>query len=247
MKNSFTILFALLLLCPFGWNKVNAQSLDSLQNKELAVEQGIVLPPLSAVLDSALLNSPILKAQEILIRQKRVLTTLEKKMVMRALTLNSQYSRGNNSAFVDNQLYGVPYTTSTATNFYSGGFFLNLSLFQVAARKESIQNARMTYEIESINMDLLQRNVRIELTNIYTDCVLKAKILKMRREALSVSNINFHYAEKAFNDNEVDIQVYADVVEVNIKMKVAYEQALTEYCQSIVLLEETAGIKLETK
>lgn len=240
MKSQVYILGLLLF---FLYQLAAAQEMPT--GEKSANSEAIILPPLAELVDLALENSPIIKAQKLIIEQKILGTELEKKLIMRALTLNTQYSYGNNSASVNNQIIGTPYTTSTAANFYSGGLFLNLSLFQVAARKESIQHARLFYEIELENMELLKRNTRIEITNLYSDCLLKAKIVEMRREALSLSSINLEYIEKAFKENNAEIQSYSDVMEVHIKMKVAYEQAATEYFQSIAILEEKVGIKIK--
>lgn len=204
----------------------------------------LTLPPLVDLVDSALENTFLINAQQKRIQQKKELTSIEKKKIFRALTLNTQYSYGNNSAVVDNQRANQPYLTATATNFYSGGLFINVSLYQFIARKNNIENARLQIEIEKDNLEIMKRNIRVEITNLYLDCSLKAKVVKLRRNALSVSNMNFEYAEQSFAENTMKIQTYTDIAEVNVKMKVAYEQAFSDYIKSIVTLEEYSGTKI---
>lgn len=244
MKNAhhirvyYLIVAALFCLINSGNGQEDGSSLPPVQSNY------IVLPPLSDVVDSALKNDYIIEAQKIRIQQKRELTSIEKKKIFRALTLNSQYSYGNNSALVDNQRATQPYLTATATNFYSGGVFINVSVFQFIARKNNIENARLQIEIEKINLELTKRNITVEITNLYLECALKAKLVKLRRDALSVSNMNFSYAEQSYAENSMKIQTYTDVAEVNVKMKVGYEQAFSDYIKSIVKLEQYAGIKI---
>ena len=204
----------------------------------------LTLPPLSDVIDSALVKSFDLKAQNIIIEQKKEITSIEKKKILRALTFNSQYSRGNNVALINNQLANQPYSTRAVTDFYSGGIFLNISIFQFAARKNNINNAKLQIEIEKNNWETLKRNLKLKITNLYLECELKAKIVQLRRDALSSSNINYSYAEKSFSENTLNIQTFTDVTEVNVKMKIAFEQAFSDYIKSIINLEEYSGIKI---
>ncbi len=204
----------------------------------------IKLPPLSDVIDSAIMTSFNLQAQDLIIEQKKEITSIEKKKILRALTFNSQYSRGNNIAYINNQLANQPYSTRAVTDFYSGGIFLNISVFQFVARKNNINNARLQIEIEKNKRETLKRNLTLKITNLYLDCGLKAKILQLRRDALSSSNINYSYAEKSFSANTLNIQTLTDVTEVNVKMKIAFEQAFSDYIKSIIHLEEYSGIKI---
>ena len=239
MKTS--IAFALLIIL-FANHKIVAQLNDELTSKNQS--NLIKLPPLSEVIDSALVKSFDLKAQSIIIEQKKEITSIEKKKILRALTFNSQYSRGNNVAFINNQLANQPYSTRAVTDFYSGGIFLNISVFQFAARKNTINNARLQIEIEKNNWETLKRNLTLKITNLYLDCELKAKIVQLRRDALSSSNINYSYAEKSFSANTLNIQTFTDVTEVNVKIKIAFEQAFSDYIKSIINLEEYSGIKI---
>jgi outer membrane protein TolC len=204
----------------------------------------LTLPPLIHVVDSALQNASIIDAQKKRIQQKKELTSIERKKIFRALTINSQYSYGNNSALIDNQRATQPYLTATATNFYSGGLFINVSIYQIIARKNNIENARLQIEIEKDNLEIIKRNIRVEITNLYLDCSLKAKVVHLRRNALSISNMNYEFAEQSFAENTIKIQTYTDVAEVNVKMKVAFEQAFSDYIRSIITLEEYSGIKI---
>jgi outer membrane protein len=228
------------------FSSTSLSALDSLSTLNIQSNK-IILPPLSDLIDSAMIKSFEIRAQKTRIQQKKELTSIEKKKILRALTFNSQYSRGNNVAAIDNQLNNQPYYTKAVTDFYSGGIFLNVSIFQFAARKNNIENAKLQISIEQNNLEIVKRNLKIEISNIYMDIELKYKIMNMRAEALSVSNMNLSYIEKSFTNNLIKMATYSDVVEVNIKLKVAYEQSYTDYIKSVILLEEISGIKLHQK
>lgn len=229
---------------------VFAITLNAQIDSELELDKDDVfneILPMSNLVDSAIKNSPLVNAQLIFISQKMVLVSSQKKMILRALTFNSQYSIGNNSASVNNQLLGLPYNTATATNFYSGGVFLNLSMYQIFARKTNINEAKMAHMIELENLEQIKQQIRLKVAMLYTNFMMKEKILKMRQDALSVSNMQYKYAEQAFVSNAIKVQEYSDIVEVNVKLKVAYEQAYTEYLQIMIELEEVTGTKIMQK
>ena len=205
----------------------------------------VVFPTLETFIDSALAHSPTLKAQKLFVLQKQEAIQIEKKLILRAVTLNSQYSVGNNSAVVNNQLLGNPYNTGTFTNFYSGGVFLNLSIFQVAARKNQIQTAEIAYQIEEEKLIELERQLKLTVSKLYSNCLVAQGVYELRLDALSISDINYTYAEAAFEDNTLKLQEYTDAVEVNVKLKVAAEQARQEYIEAILTLEQITGIKIK--
>ena len=207
----------------------------------------VVFPSLETFIDSAMAHSPALKAQKLFVLQKKEAIQIEKKLILRAFTVNSQYSVGNNSAVVNNQLLGNPYNTGTFTNFYSGGVFLNMSIFQVAARKNQIQTAEIAYQIEQENLVELERQIKLTVSKLYSSCLVAQRVYQLRLDALSVSDINYTYAEAAFEDNTMKLQEYTDAVEVNVKLKVAAEISRQEYIEALLSLEQISGIKIELK
>ena len=260
LSNRIILLLVSIALCfslkaqKIGVGEVDSIQIDSIAFTEDFVEtkidyivsvsqNNIVLPSLFELVDSAIFHSPVVKAQLIFINQKLVKKSIEKKLILRALTINSQYSRGNNNANINSQLLGSPYSSATTTDFYSGGVFLNISLYQFLARKDIISYAKMTYEIELERLEEIKRGIRLQVSQLYTDCLLKEKILKIRQDALSVSDMNYRYGEQAYSSNAIKIQEYTDIIEVYAKLKIAYEQSFTGYVQSIILLEEISGVK----
>ena len=47
-----------------------------------------------------------------------------------------------------------------------------------------------------------------------------------------------------YANNTLKVQEYSDIVEVNVKLKVAYEQSYTEYLQAMIQLEEITGTNI---
>lgn len=239
--------FVSLVLAALCFTTTDAQelSMDSLFTGPASFQYK--LPPLADLVDSAIINSPQLSSQRMRISHQNEIITLEKKKIMKAVTFNSQYSIGNTVASISYQGAGFPATTATATSFYSAGVYLNLTLFQVAARKNLIRAAKKEQDVQRNNFELMKRNVRLEVSNLYMTCRLKSNVLEMRREALSVSSMHLTYTKEKFAQNSLKMRSYADITANDVKIKVAYEQAFADYIAAIIQLEEMTGVNLRKK
>ena len=202
----------------------------------------IKLPPLATLIDSAYNNSPLLQSQELLVYQKKILTNIQKKSWLNSLSFNSSYSRGTNNAQTEGIV--IPTYTKTSSDWYNTGLSFNISLSTILNRKNVISISKINYEIEKNNLEEGKKALRKLILNLYTDVLLNEKILKIRNDAVTISNMNFSYAEIEYKNNSITLADFTRIHEANIKSNIFYEESKRDYWVSIAVLEETAGIKL---
>lgn len=201
------------------------------------------IPPLDQAIAYAIENSPQIKHQRLIIEQKQLKISLDKKLILRAFTLNSQYSYGNNSAIVNNQLATAPYTSATATNFYSAGLFLNISAFQVSARKKIVETAKLNLKIEEDQLEYIIQDITRQVKELYVDLKVCKEILILRNEAMSVAKLGLDFAEKDFKNHTSGVETYSDAYEAYIKLKIAKEQSYGAYLSKLYDFEKLIGSK----
>ncbi len=202
----------------------------------------INLPALENLLDSAYQNSPLLKSQELLVQQKKIMTSIEKKSWMNALSFNSNYSQGTNNAQTEGVV--IPSYTKTSSAWYNAGLSFNISLSTLLNRKNSISISKINQEIEQNNLEEGKSILKKLLFDLYTKVILDEKKLKIRNQAAVFSNLNFSYAEIEYKNNTITLAEFTKIHESKIKSNINYEEAKRNFKLSIVALEELVGIKL---
>jgi len=202
----------------------------------------IKLPPLNTLLDTAYKTSPLLKVQEQLLNKKKILTSIEKKSWLKAVSITGNYSRGTNNAQIDGNL--IPTYTTTVTNLYGAGFSLNLSLATILNRKKVISVSKINYEMEKYLFEDKKRELRKLIVELYSAVLLSQKVLEIISDGLTISDMNYSYAEIEYKNNTMSLADFSKVHAESLRTKVYYEEAKREYLLSIVTLEETVGIKI---
>ncbi len=200
------------------------------------------LPILSILIDSAYQHSPMLKSQELLVQQKKIMTSIEKKSWMNALSFNSNYSQGTNNAQTEGVV--IPSYTKTSSAWYNAGLSFNISLSTLLNRKNSISISKINYEIEQNNLEEGKAILRKLLLELYTNVLLNEKKLRIRNEAVIIANLNFSYAEIEYKNNSITLAEFTKIHESTIKSNIYYEESKRDYQLSIAVLEELVGIKL---
>lgn len=202
------------------------------------------LPPLSYLIEIACNNSPLIRNQENIIEQKGLELKMEKKSWLNYISLNSNYSRGTNNAQINGSTV-VPTYTTTASNWYNAGVSINLPFSALANKKHNTSLKKLNQSIEEDNLELLRKNIKLLIADLYSDIELKMKVLELRADAVLQSNLNYEYAEIEFKNNTISIAELSKVHEENVKAKIQYEESKKDYWLAIKLLEENVGQKIK--
>jgi len=202
----------------------------------------IELPPLGTLLDSAYQNSPLIKSQEHYLDQKKLLTSIEKKAWLNAISINANYTRGTNNAQIDGNL--IPTYTTTVTNLFGAGFSLKLSLETILNRKNYISVIKSQYAMEEARLEEIKIVLKKMIIDLYTKVQVNKKRIEILNSADIISEMSYSYAELQFKNNTIDLAVFSKVQEQNVRTKLLYEESKQQYLKSLMDLETTVGIKL---
>jgi outer membrane protein TolC len=203
----------------------------------------IKLPPLKNLIDSAYINSPVILSQKVVIEQRNLETDIEKKLWLKLISVNSNYSRGTNNAQVEGTL--TPTFSTTVTNWYGAGASIKIPLSFIANRKKQISITKLRKSVEENKLYELKRNLKILIIDLYMDALLKGKIMSLKNEAIVMANLNYKYAEISYKNNTLEMEMYTKAFEANVNAKINFEIAKTNYIIALSLLEENVGIKLK--
>lgn len=202
----------------------------------------LTLPSMQDAIEMALQHSQLLHNQKLVIEQTKVKYSIDKKLIQRALTFNSQYSVGNNQAVINNQLLnGVPYTAATATNFYSAGIFLNISAFQITARKKQLEMSRMDIALAEDLLNQFRTRIKLEVKQKYTELIKQKNILKLRMEAVSSAKLAKEFTERDFKSGDKPMAALSNANEAYTKLSIALEQSYAAYVSALYDFETLIG------
>jgi outer membrane protein TolC len=119
-----------------------------------------------------------------------------------------------------------------------------LPLIDILNRKEQIEIAKLEMEKNIDNLRYVEDNIRLEVIQRYSAIQLNSKILFHREEALSICKMQLSYADLEYNNNSIEIADFSRVHDSFVKAIVAYEEARSNYLNSIMILEEITGVNL---
>lgn len=236
------IVLASILLLNGKYSFAQLDSNDSVFSYESTND--LILPSLDSAIQMAIRNNLLLRSQELVIEQRKTKYEVDKKLIQRALTFNSQYSYGNNSAVINNQLMnGVPYTAATASNFYSAGIFLNISAFQITARKKQLRLSQLDIELATEQFKQIQIRITQEVKQRYIELIKQRNIFQLRLEAVSSAKLAKEFAERDFQSGSKAMEALSNANEAFIKLSIAKEQSYAAYLMALYEFETLIGKK----
>jgi outer membrane protein TolC len=225
---------------------VLAQSVDRLKIQP-ALLQSSEIPSLDTLLAAAIDHSPILAGQD----QVIALTLLKKQMTNRQwldfIKLESDVRYGTNDyVFLDREslgynVYSKPYETTR----YNAGIRLDLSLFDLATRRQLNQSAQIDVEMARARKQELLLAVKNAVITQYYQLILSKKSLEIMALQKASSELQVQMAELQFQKQSMDFIEYSKLLEFHTKTLLDYEKATAEFLKNESLMQELVGISFK--
>ncbi|MEA3317511.1 MAG: TolC family protein [Bacteroidota bacterium] len=237
-------IFVILLLLSVNINAQTDNKTDSniLVKKNIKDESKSNLPSIAAIVDSALINSPVLKQQncEIIIKQIEYKRT--KINYLDYIKVFSDYKYGS----VDNIFYagGEAQSNTAVASRYNVGVGLSLSIFDLVDRKNNKIIADNELGKSKYKKDELVKNLTEEIITLYNDLLLAEKLVRIKGETRDAQELYFQIAEKQFREGQLNIANYTSIISTKSKSIIEYESVVSNYKKLYMLLEEIVGVKL---
>ena len=217
-------------------------------DKETIFEEGgFYLPPLSALIDSAFVNSPLL----IQFGSENDILKSEVELARKAWTdylyTQSEFKFGSTDNVTFSQ-EGNTYDSrvnTVVTSRYQIGLGLRFSAFDLIDRKHNIAIAKEKQRIAEAQLEGVRRQIRKEVTLLFNNVILTQRILTIKSETQQAKLLHFSLAEKQFLEGEISVSDYAGIIEMIAKSSADFETAKMDFTNAYFLLEESVGINLQ--
>lgn len=244
---SFLIGFVFLLLS----GALEAQKQDSLYVASLQdsarVDSTILdkIPPMQALIDSAIIHSPLLQKQkkQVLIRQLENSTIKQEWLKYINVFGTSNYGVYDNfSSIQDNTVIGSSINTGTSFRWSVGLTLSGAPLYDFFNKntRSKIKTLEMQQEEDSYE------DLKIQLTQLviqqYNNTILSYQVMNISYKNVVSNYTQLEMSEQQFKLGELPIFSLANVREMYYKSKINLEKSKTDFQVNYLILQSICGI-----
>lgn len=244
MKNNLFIplLFLVITLLPSG---LTAQ-FEETDERSLSVD--ITIPPLSVILDSALITNPMVRFREQGIVGKESNLTYYKNYWTKNIGVQADVRYGTFNNFSTNTAEGQSpsvFATVTTQTVYGIGMYLKFPLQDLVDRRNQITMARSELDQARSMAEAQRDELRQEIIRQFNDVILKQRVLTIKSKNFSAARVNMDMSEKQFQNGVISVTEYTRISGIVSDIESEYETARTEFITSYMILEEMAGFSFK--
>ncbi len=210
------------------------------------------LPPLDALLDSAVANSPSVQYQD----YKADYYRYEVKSARIAWTehfgIQSEVNYGHwyyDDYIETAQTYNYPrnkwtffYSESHRANF-NVGLYLRMPFQAIFDRRNNINKQKKWVEIELTMREIETRKVREAVIEMYNQLLQNQKMLKRSNHYQEWTRIQMMMAKNQFLDGEISVAEFVRLKEIETRGAMEHEKYVHEFITAYDLLQERTGMK----
>jgi len=206
----------------------------------------LMLPPLEAIIDSALVHNPNVRFRDLQVEVNSYKLKADRSQWTRNLGIQADARYGTFDNFSTNTAEGQnPSLIASKTNQlnYGAGTFIKFPLFDIVNRKNEIRLAKAEME-QAQSFSLAQRNeLRQSVIKQFNDVILKQRILKIKSKYSETTRINLDMVEKEFLNGIISVTEYARITGIFSISEADYESSKMDFRTAYMILEEIVGIK----
>jgi outer membrane protein TolC len=204
------------------------------------------LPPLSALIDSALIHNPyvkfrdnqkIINQENLRINQTQWTRNVGFQTDVRYGTFNNfnNYTTGGQSPDV---------TSTLTTEFnYGVGAFIRLPFDEIFNRKHQVMTAKMQLDQAKNMADVQRDELRQLVIRQYNEVVLRQRLMKIKSKYLEIQRFNMESSEKDFHSGAVSVTEYSRIAELLAMAESDFQTTKVEFNTAYLILQEIVGVK----
>jgi outer membrane protein TolC len=207
------------------------------------------IPPLEDLIDSAIVFSPLLQAQDADIALWKYRIKTARRDWMQNLFLDGHLQTDVWDAYTNNKTsYGDDNTILSYQNNYRAMTMLSvrLPLDDLWDRRNRIKTATKEVERSMAVKSNLILELRKSLILLYNTLIVNQRKLKIANENVIANALQKDLAEKEFLNGQSSLYELARINEMYRKAVYDYEDARIEFYNAYMLLQEITGIKFNT-
>ena len=240
------ILIITLFFSNYSFPQNNKNSLDSLYIFD-PITDDITdkLPPLEALLDSAIQNSPLIKYEHYNIEYQKCDILSSKRSWTQYFGVQADASNGTWWYNDKDELTRLNrfYLTTSKRNQYSAGVFLRFPIFYIIDRKNDINRKKTLLEQATAQKEKQIVEVRKMVIQQYGVLLQQQNLLKISNEYQQYTSLQMKMAENEFKNGEIAIVELTRQKEIQTRGALEYEQYKTNFKTAYLILQEIVGIK----
>lgn len=218
----------ILILCTVLIQAIGLQAQDSLE----VVESQDSLRTLSYYLESAVINSPILKMHAAQVDQKKLELHLMKYAWMREIYVTADTKLGN---------YGNANPVEQFNLGYGTGAFVRLPVTAIVGNSGRKKIAKLDIDISSYQRLTIEEELKKLVINQYNEVLLKRSLIKIQVESVDVALVNYKIAEEEYMGGSINIDAFSRTSQIYFTQLSSLEKTKSEYKTAFELLTEICG------
>ncbi len=206
------------------------------------------IPPLTALIDSAIIHSPLLKAQDAQIYINKYEIKTAKREWTRNLGLETNIKYGSYDNLQVSQYSEDPenpsafLATNTQTRF-STGIYVKFPFFYLYDRRNQVKIAQEELTQARFDKERMIYELRQLVIQVYNQMLLAQNLVKIHNENSISTDLQVQMAEKMFTNGQLPVSELARLKDIHTRSLINLEQSKSEFQNSFMILEEIVGIK----
>ena len=204
------------------------------------------IPPLQALIDSALVNAPLLEKYNANLDLLSSSMPLERRRWMDFL-----FIEGNTRYGVYDQIHirgvddpgdsPVGYLDSREQMWYYGGVSLKLPLSAFATQRRRVQQVALSFDMVSYEKRMAEEEIRKEIIEAYYELLFRQESMHTFYAIYQDLEIAFHDAIYRLREQKISFQDYATLSSTYGKAKNDYARARSDFLISLGIMRVMTG------
>jgi len=236
------LLMIIIYGCMFGHGMAQNSSTDEIS----AQRNGISIPPLHVLIDSAINHNALIRYRTQEIGGQESNLKSEKLYWTRnfGIQADGRYGNFNNNSITAIEGSSTLLASSTVQFNYGAGLYLKIPVFDIINRKNQIKKGKIELEKAKSMAEAQKDEVRQVVIKQYQELTLKQKLLNIKSQNLGNAKVNMGMVEKEFRNGVISIYEYVRLSDMTSRIESDYEKAKSDFLMAKKLMENIVGFTL---
>jgi outer membrane protein TolC len=240
-------ILSFLLLLQFGFTgTLNAQQVKRFD--PLKDDISNLLPPLAALMDSAIANNPYIQFRDLQVIVNNCKRKSNEIEWMRNIGFSADVRYGNFYNYSQNTVGGVEppaVATNRAETKWGGAVYIKFPVYELVNRKNQLKMAGLEVDQAQKMAEVQRDEVRQLVIRQYNELVLKQRVLKVKSKFFETSKMSMVLVETEFLNGVIPLTEYSRLSEAASRTEVDYEVSRMDFLTAYLVLQEIVGINFQ--
>lgn len=204
------------------------------------------LPPLEALIDSAIENSPEVRIQELEADYNYYEIKSAKNNWLRNIYLDAEFDAGDWLYRDRNELLQTTtdwYRYESRRISYYGGFSIRFPLIDIFNRRNEINMKKKLMEISLIRREQQVRQIREKVITTYNELIQQQRLLRVSNEYQQYAKVYMPIAEMEFKNGEIPASELQRLKDYQTRGAIQFMDIIKSFNEAYWRLEEIVGMK----